>query len=290
MSSEAWTRPYHIFISRVSGEFGKVAGLAADLRAKGMIGKLQVDFRQEENTETTLDKLEQYIREADAVIALIGQRSGAYPPDTAAAKWAHVLPEGIERATYTQWEVHFARHYRRRLSFYFGFDHAKDAAHYAPENPAEPATDDLPGQNQYALWLTKTLGIDRNYFTSEDNLCRLVLKEAWPIEIMAGPAVGIHPEDLEMLILHFDQNIDLFDDPAAATPDVEGEGDRKKIALLKLVERLCEEKGIQYIMSAIRHELPRNPDDSLFAFKPGEVVRGLHDNGDEGRLFRVAVF
>ena len=71
---------------------------------------------------------------------------------------------------------------------------------------------------------------------------------------------------------------------------LEGEDDRKKIALLKLVEQLCEEKGIQYIMSAIRHELPRNPDDTLFAFKPGEVVRELHDNGDDGRLFRMAVF
>ena len=71
---------------------------------------------------------------------------------------------------------------------------------------------------------------------------------------------------------------------------LEGEDDRKKIALLKLVERLCEEKGIQYIMSAIRHELPRNPDDTPFTFKEGEVVRELHDNGDDGRLFRMAVF
>lgn len=70
MSPADKSRPFQIFISRVSGEFGKVsAELAADLRAKGMIGKLQEDFRQEENTENTLDKLEPYIREADAVIA-----------------------------------------------------------------------------------------------------------------------------------------------------------------------------------------------------------------------------
>lgn len=71
---------------------------------------------------------------------------------------------------------------------------------------------------------------------------------------------------------------------------LEGEDDRKKIALLKLVEQLCEKKGIQYIMSAIRHELPRNPDDTLFTFREGEVVRELHDNGDDGRLFRMPVF
>lgn len=67
MSPADKSRPFQIFISRASGEFGKVsAELAANLRAKGMIGKLQEDFRQEENT---LDKLEPYIREADAVIA-----------------------------------------------------------------------------------------------------------------------------------------------------------------------------------------------------------------------------
>jgi len=221
MSSADRMRPYHIFISRVTGEFGKVAeALASDLRSKGVVGKLQVDFRQEENTETTLDKLELYIREADAVIALVGQRSGAYPPDLAAAKWAHVLPTGIERASYTQWEVHFARYHKRRLSCYFGYDRGKEHEHYFPENPPD-ASDDPAAQTEYALWLTKTLGIDRDYFTSEDNLCRWVLRETWPVEIMAGSAVVIHPEDLEKLILHFDQNIDLFVEPTGAKPEPE---------------------------------------------------------------------
>jgi len=71
---------------------------------------------------------------------------------------------------------------------------------------------------------------------------------------------------------------------------LEGEDDRKKIALLKLVERLCAESGIQYIMSAIQHELPRNQDDSVFAFKPSEVIRELHDDGDDGRLFKMPIF
>ena len=214
-------RPFYIFISRVSGEFGKVtAELAKDLRAKGMIGKLQVDFRQEPDAETTLDKLEKYIREADAVIALIGQRSGSYPPAAAAEKWAHILPELIERATYTQWEVHFARFHNRRISFYFGHDHGNDQSHYSPETSPD-VSDDLDGQKEFALWLTKTIGLDRDYFDSENKLCRLVLKEPWPVEVMAGPAVTIHPEDLEMLIQHFDENIDLFDAPSPASPETD---------------------------------------------------------------------
>jgi uncharacterized protein YydD (DUF2326 family) len=71
---------------------------------------------------------------------------------------------------------------------------------------------------------------------------------------------------------------------------LEGEDDRKKIALLKLVQRLCSEFGIQYILSAIQHELPRNLDDTLHEFAPGEVVRKLHDDGGEGRLFRMPIF
>ncbi len=70
----------------------------------------------------------------------------------------------------------------------------------------------------------------------------------------------------------------------------EGEDDRKKIALLRLVQRLCSEFGIQYILSAIQHELPRNADDSVHAFALGEVVRELHDDGDAGRLFRMPIF
>lgn len=71
---------------------------------------------------------------------------------------------------------------------------------------------------------------------------------------------------------------------------LEGEDDRKKFALLKLVQRLCKESGIQYILSAIQHELPRLPDDTSFQFRPEEIVRELHDQGDSGRLFRMPVF
>jgi hypothetical protein len=222
MISAEKQRQYHIFISRVTGEFGRVSEvLAADLRSKGIIGKVQIDFRQEENAETTLDKLEQYVRNADAVIALIGQRSGSYPPDEAAAKWAHALPAGVTKATYTQWEVHFARYYKRRLSIYFGFDHDKGIVCYTSESPPDLKADDLSGQAAYAQWLTKIRGVDHDYFSSEHHLCRLVLKETWPVEVMSGPAVTIHPQDLEKLIFYFDENIELFSEQMGATNDPE---------------------------------------------------------------------
>lgn len=71
---------------------------------------------------------------------------------------------------------------------------------------------------------------------------------------------------------------------------LEGEDDRKKFALLKLVERFCNEFGIQYILSAIQHELPRDGNDQPHKFADGVVVRELHDDGDSGRLFRMPIF
>jgi hypothetical protein len=277
MTSSGQQRPFHIFISRVTGEFGRVSeALAADLRSKGVIGKVQVDFRQEEGTETTLDKLEQYVHTADAVIALIGQRSGSYPPEDAAAKWAHVLPAGITKATYTQWEVHFARHYKRRLSIYFGFDHAKATAYFKPEFPPDPATDDLTGQEVYALWLTKTLGVDRDYFTSEHHLCRLVLKETWPVEIMSGPVVVIHPQDLEKLILFFDSNVDLFAELTSATNDPEFAAPALKAK--NEINNLSEE----YFQSSVVDDMPQfkvirafliNPRNQEWRKRYGNIAR-----------------
>ena len=52
-----------------------------------------------------------------AVVAVVGARSGAKPPPAAAAPFAGMLPEGVAEASYTQWEVHLARHHRRRLYF-----------------------------------------------------------------------------------------------------------------------------------------------------------------------------
>lgn len=68
----------------------------------------------------------------------------------------------------------------------------------------------------------------------------------------------------------------------------EGSDDRKKLKLLSLVKRYCDEFGIQYIMSAIQHELPR--EASGVVDLSTYVIRELHDDGDEGRLFRMPHF
>ncbi|MHB1195145.1 MAG: DUF2326 domain-containing protein [Longimicrobiales bacterium] len=66
--------------------------------------------------------------------------------------------------------------------------------------------------------------------------------------------------------------------------------DRKKLQLLDVVRSLCEEDGMQYILTAIEADVPRESDGERVEFRPGEVVRALHDRGDDGRLFQMKKF
>ena len=84
-----------------------------------------------------------------------------------------MLPPGIATASYTQWEFFFARHFKRRLSIYI----AKDD--YQPDGV--PSSEDDPElQRAFLTHITGDQGLDRNYFSNEDQLCRAVLKEDWP--------------------------------------------------------------------------------------------------------------
>lgn len=65
---------------------------------------------------------------------------------------------------------------------------------------------------------------------------------------------------------------------------------RKKVALIDLVRDVCESEGIQYILTVIDTDLPRDDRDSKLLFSKTEIVRELHDEGAQGRLFRMEKF
>src|SRR5215217_68753 len=70
------TGEFRIFLSAVTSEFGKARdALAADLRSRGLLVKVQSDFRQEADSDTTLRKLHDYIQDCSAVICIIGTES-----------------------------------------------------------------------------------------------------------------------------------------------------------------------------------------------------------------------
>ena len=66
--------------------------------------------------------------------------------------------------------------------------------------------------------------------------------------------------------------------------------DRKKSVFLDLVREVIAEGGIQYIMSAIDADLPRDELDQKVEFADDEIVLALHDDGESGRLFSMAEF
>jgi tetratricopeptide (TPR) repeat protein len=164
---------YRVFLSAVTSEFGAARNeIASDLAARGLTVKVQRDFRQEATTETTLEKLDHYIRQCDALVHVAGKRSGAFPGEDEAKPFLHVLPAGVPRASYTQFEFYLARHYGRTYYVYIANDD------FAPDKP-KPSTDDDDAtlQAQHVARLEK---LDRDYFSNADQLCRLALKPDWP--------------------------------------------------------------------------------------------------------------
>ena len=70
----------------------------------------------------------------------------------------------------------------------------------------------------------------------------------------------------------------------------EGLDNRRKVRLLELVRTLCNERGIQYILTVIDSDVPRDSADAKVLFTDDEVIRELSDEGDLGRLFRGPAF
>ena len=70
----------------------------------------------------------------------------------------------------------------------------------------------------------------------------------------------------------------------------EGLDNRRKVTLLDTVQAACNEHRLQYILTVIDTDLPRNDEDQKLLFSEDQIVRELHDGGDSGRLFRMPAF
>ena len=168
-----------VFISAVTGEFESARnGLGADLRARDCDLTIQSDFKQGPDSVTLLKSLYDYVRDCHGVICLIGKRTGAYPPAAAAERFKDMLPSGMTRASYTQWEYLFARHFNRRLYVYVANDD------WTPDKAADPDK----RQEAFVQYL-KDQGVHRTPFSTIDQLARAVLKE----EFSAKPIVATQP-------------------------------------------------------------------------------------------------
>lgn len=63
-----------------------------------------------------------------------------------------------------------------------------------------------------------------------------------------------------------------------------------KLALLQVIRATCERYNIQYIMSSLEEDLPREEGTCGICPKPEEIILELDDSGDEGRLFKIGRF
>jgi hypothetical protein len=164
---------FSVFLSAVTREFGAARdALANALQARGMDVKVQRSFDLGDGT--TLGKLHDYIKDCDRVIAVIGAYSGMFPPEGAVTDaFRAMLPAGMARASLTQWEVIFARYYRRQTYFF-------EAAEFKPER--EPGADnDAASQTAWRHWLFDGgIGQDRRQFQNADALRADVMELDWP--------------------------------------------------------------------------------------------------------------
>ena len=88
---------FRVFLSAVTSEFGTARdAVANDLQARDIGLRVQRSFRQEPGADTLLRLLHDYIRDCDAVVCVIGARSGACPSPAAAAEFGTVLPVTIQ--------------------------------------------------------------------------------------------------------------------------------------------------------------------------------------------------
>jgi tetratricopeptide (TPR) repeat protein len=174
--------PYRVFLSAVSGELGAARrAIAADLRARGLSVREQEDFTQ--NPDTTLRKLHDYVHGCHAVICIIGRRDGAMPSAYAAAPFRSmgILPAGFTEASYTQWELFFARYFHRHLLRFIA-----DDGFYAPDEP--PPWDAL--QRAFVDHIIVERSEDRGHFASLDALRADVRGQCWP-DMLSGKLIDL---------------------------------------------------------------------------------------------------
>ncbi len=66
---------------------------------------------------------------------------------------------------------------------------------------------------------------------------------------------------------------------------LEGLDNRKKVRFIECVRNICKQYDLQYILTSIEHDLPRDAENRTIDFNPDEIALTLSDEGDEGRLF-----
>lgn len=193
-----------VFLSAVTSEFGRARQETTDtLAAKHFEVKVQEQFEQ--GGDTLLKQIHDYIHSCQAVVAIVGTRSGAFPEDDEVRDFAEVVT-GVGLApgpySYTQWELIFAHHYGRPLFIYFA------TPEYHPDRET-PGGDRPEAQERVISWL-RSQGREWREFSDSTELQLLVLKSKLDtiagvrrsasgtdegLDVVESPTAAIRPRD-----------------------------------------------------------------------------------------------
>lgn len=192
--------PVQIFLSAVTDEFGRHReSLRRDLDRPDVTVKIQEDFIA--SGVETLAKLDDYIRQCDAVIHLVGDMPGA-PAHARSVRWLAArypdfgrrlpvlvpfLAEDGASLSYTQWEAWLALY------------HGKPLVIAVPEGGLQ---DGSAAQREH---LSRLAGIERYpevRFASADRLAVEVLRSKLQdlLRAASGSARGLEPWDFQLLV------------------------------------------------------------------------------------------
>ncbi|HYH68685.1 MAG TPA: hypothetical protein VD866_28590 [Urbifossiella sp.] len=184
--------PQHrqLFLSAVTREFRSYRDLlAADLNRPTLSVKVQEDFGV--LGRSTLEKLDEYIRNCHAVVHLIGRAAGAIPPEPAVAALLAKYPDLPARLpplgerlgrpqpgfSYTQWEAYLAVYHGRPVFIYTPTPEAPRDPTFVPDPDQEQSQDEHHGR-------ISALGRDRGTFATQERLSSAVLRDL--VEILPG--------------------------------------------------------------------------------------------------------
>jgi tetratricopeptide (TPR) repeat protein len=140
-----------IFLSTVSDEFRAYRdALRGDLTRHNVEVKVQEDFK--DLGGDTLDKLDVYIAQCDAVVHLVGDMKGSAPPELALRALRNKYPDLADKLpplgemmgsgislSYTQWEAWLALYHDKRLFIAKPGDGAERGPNYAPTEASRAA-------------------------------------------------------------------------------------------------------------------------------------------------------
>lgn len=144
-----------LFLSAVTEEFRSYRdALRTRLHRPNVAVQVQETFIAT-GTET-LDKLDLYIKGCDAIIHLVGSRTGAFPPPNAIQELKARYPDiesrlpflvksfeiGLSAISYTQWEAYFALYHRKALVIAAAAPEAPRDATFPPD-PVQQAAQEV---------------------------------------------------------------------------------------------------------------------------------------------------